>query len=43
MFILERDSISEQNVQELLALLSHWLLLNVLEIKFLMIPKVVGA
>jgi hypothetical protein len=43
MCILERDGILEQNGQELLALLSHWLLLNFLEVKFLKIPKVVGA
>jgi hypothetical protein len=43
MCILERDSILEENVQGLLALLSHWLLLKVLKVKFLKIPKVVGA
>jgi hypothetical protein len=43
MRILERDSILEQNGQRLLALLSHWLLLKVLEVNFLKIPKVVGA
>jgi hypothetical protein len=43
MCILERDSILEQNGQESLALLSRWLLLKVLEVKFLKIPKVVGA
>jgi hypothetical protein len=41
--ILERDSILEQNDQGSLALLSHWLLLKVLEVKFLKIPKVVGV
>jgi hypothetical protein len=43
MRVLERDSILEQNGQESLALLSRWLLLKVLEVKFLKIPKVVGA
>jgi hypothetical protein len=43
MCILERDSILEENVQGLLALLSRWLLLKVLKVKFLKIPKVVGA
>jgi hypothetical protein len=43
MCILERESILEQNGQGSLVLLSHWLLLKVLEIKFLKIPKVVGA
>jgi hypothetical protein len=43
MCILERDSILEQNGQGSLALLSHWLLLKVLEVMFLKIPKVVGA
>jgi hypothetical protein len=43
MCILERESIVEQNGQASLALLSRWLLLNVLEVKFLKIPKVVGA
>jgi hypothetical protein len=33
----------EQNGQKSLALLSHWLLFKVLEVKFLKIPKVVGA
>jgi hypothetical protein len=33
----------EQNGQGSLALLSYGLLLKVLEVKFLMIPKVVGA
>jgi hypothetical protein len=36
-------SILEQNGQGSLALLSHWLLLKVLEVKFLKIPKVIGA
>jgi hypothetical protein len=43
MCILERESILEQNCQESLTLLSHWLLLKVLEVKVLKIPKVVGA
>jgi hypothetical protein len=43
MCILERDGILEQNGQGSPALLSHWLLINVLEVKFLKIPKVVGA
>jgi hypothetical protein len=43
MCILERESILEQNGRGLLALLLHWLLLKVLEVKFLKIPKVVGA
>jgi hypothetical protein len=43
MCILERDSILEQNDQVSLVLLSRWLLLKVLEVKFLKIPKVVGA
>jgi hypothetical protein len=43
MCILERYGILEQNGQGSLALLSHWLLLKVLEIKFFKIPKVVGA
>jgi hypothetical protein len=43
MCILERDSILEQNGQGPLALLSRCLLLKVLEVKFLKIPKVVGA
>jgi hypothetical protein len=42
MCILERESIFEQNGQGL-ALLSRWLLLKVLEVKFLKISKVVGA
>jgi hypothetical protein len=33
----------EQSGQGSVALLSHWLLLNVLEVKFLKIPKVVDA
>jgi hypothetical protein len=33
----------EQNSQGSLALLSRWLLLKVWEVKFLKIPKVVGA
>jgi hypothetical protein len=43
MCILERDSLLEQNGQGSHALLSCWLLLKVLEVKFLNIPKVVGA
>jgi hypothetical protein len=43
MCILERESILEQNSQGSFVLLSHWLLLKVLEVKFLKIPKVVGA
>jgi hypothetical protein len=43
MCILERESIFEQNGQGSVALLSHWLLLKVLEVKFLKIPKVIGA
>jgi hypothetical protein len=43
MCILQRESILEQNGQGSLALHSHWLLLNVLEVEFLKIPKVVGA
>jgi hypothetical protein len=42
-YILERESILEQNGQEALALISRWLLLKVLEVKFLKIAKVVGA
>jgi hypothetical protein len=42
MCILERDSILEQNGQWSLALLSR-LLLKVSEVKFLKIPKVIGA
>jgi hypothetical protein len=38
-----RESILEQNGQGSLALLSCWLLLKVLEVKFLKIPKVIGA
>jgi predicted transcriptional regulator len=41
--ILDRENILEQNGQGFLALLSLWLLLKVLEVKFLKIPKVVGA
>jgi hypothetical protein len=41
--ILERESILEQNGQGSLALLSLWLLLKVLQVKFLKVPKVVGA
>jgi hypothetical protein len=33
----------EQNVQGSLAMLSGWLLLKVLEVKFMKIPKVIGA
>jgi hypothetical protein len=36
-------TVLEQNDQGSLALLSHWLLLKVMEVKFLKIPKVVGA
>jgi hypothetical protein len=43
MCILERESILEENIQGSLALLSRWLLLKVLEVKFLKIPKVVGV
>jgi hypothetical protein len=43
MCILERESILEQNSQGSLALLSLWLLLNVLEVKLLKVLKVVGA
>jgi hypothetical protein len=43
MCILERDSILEQNDQGSLALLFRWLLLKILEVKFLKIPKVVDA
>jgi hypothetical protein len=43
MCILERESILEKNGQGSLVLLSHWLLLKVLEVKFLKIPKFVGA
>jgi hypothetical protein len=43
MCILERESILEQNSQGSLVLLSRWLLLKVLEVKFLKIPKVIGA
>jgi hypothetical protein len=43
MCILKRESILEQNDQGSLALLSSWLLLKVLEVKFLKIAKVVGA
>jgi hypothetical protein len=38
-----RDSILEQNGQGSLALLSRWLLLKDLEVKFLKIPKVFGV
>jgi hypothetical protein len=41
--VYKRESILEQNGQGSLALLSHWLLLKVMEVKFLKIPKVVGA
>jgi hypothetical protein len=37
------ESILEQNGQGLLALLSRWLLLKVLEVEFLKILKVIGA
>jgi hypothetical protein len=43
MCILERESILEQNGQGSLASLSRWLLLKVLEVKFLKILKVIGA
>jgi hypothetical protein len=43
MCILERESILEQNGQGSLALLSRWLVLKVLKVKFFKIPKVVGA
>jgi hypothetical protein len=43
MCILERDIILEQNGRGSLALVSCWLLLKVLEVKFLKVPKVVGA
>jgi hypothetical protein len=42
MCILERKHIGK-NGQGSLALLSRWLLLKVLEVKFLKIPKVVGT
>jgi hypothetical protein len=42
-YILERDSILKQNGQGSLVLLFHWLLVKVLEVKFLKISKVVGA
>jgi hypothetical protein len=38
-----RESILKQNGQGSLALLFHWLLLKVLEVKLLKILKVVGA
>jgi hypothetical protein len=41
--ILERESILEQNSQGSFALLSHRLLLKVLDVEFLKIPKVIGA
>jgi hypothetical protein len=41
--VLVRESILEQNGQGSLALLSHWLLLKVLVVKFLKVPKVIGA
>jgi hypothetical protein len=43
MCILERDSTLEQKGQGSLALLSRWLLLKILEVKFLKIPKVIGT
>jgi hypothetical protein len=43
MCILEKESILEQNDQGSLALLFLWLLLKILEVKFLKISKVVGA
>jgi hypothetical protein len=39
----ERERILEQNSQGSLALLSRWLLLKVLEVKFLKILKVIDA
>jgi hypothetical protein len=39
MCILERESILEQNGQGSLVLLSHWMLLKVLEVKFLRISR----
>jgi hypothetical protein len=41
--MLERESILEQNGQTSLALLSRWLLLKVLEVKFMKILKVIYA
>jgi hypothetical protein len=38
-----KEKALKQNGQGSLALLSHWLLLKVLEVKFLKIPEVVGA
>jgi hypothetical protein len=38
-----RETILEQNGQGSLALLSHWLLLKVLKVKFLKILKLVGS
>jgi hypothetical protein len=43
MYILERENILKQNGQGSLALLSHFLLLKVLEVKFFKIPKVIGT
>jgi hypothetical protein len=43
MCILERESILEENGQGSIALLSRWLLLKVLEVKFLNIQKDIGA
>jgi hypothetical protein len=43
MCILERETVLELNGQRSLDLLSHWLLLKVLEVKFLKVPNVVGA
>jgi hypothetical protein len=42
MCIQERESILEQNGQGSLALLSHWLLLKVLEVELLNILEVVS-
>jgi hypothetical protein len=41
--ILERENILEKNGQGSLALLSQWLLLNVMEVEFLKIFTVIGA
>jgi hypothetical protein len=43
MCILERESILKKDGQGSLALLSHWLLLKILEVKFFKILKVIGA
>jgi hypothetical protein len=39
--VYQRESILEQNGQGSLTLLSRWLLLKVLEVRFLKIPKVI--